>query len=137
MGCDHRADRHRNGTRQSLWRHAAFGHQTRDWPFNTQRWVHDPAEFRDQSDPDPRHGHELSGIHDFICTGRRDRNVPNCAQPIGQPSGRDIASSGAHIPNGVYDFGTGQKFSEKSKNGLGSDAILHWLFPMLGDVVCQ
>ena len=112
MGCDHRAGRHRNGTRQSVWRHAAFGHQTRDWPLDTQRWVYDPAKFCDQSDPDPRHGHELSGIHDIICTRGRYRNVPNRAQPIGKPSGRDIASSGAHIPNGVYDdFG---------KNGLNS-----------------
>ena len=104
---------------------------------NTQRWVYDPAEFCDQPDPDQRYGHGLSGIYDIICTGGRDRNVPDRTKPIDQPSGRDIASSGAHIPNGVYDFGTGQKFSEKSKNGLGSDAILHWLFPMLGDVVCQ
>jgi uncharacterized membrane protein AbrB (regulator of aidB expression) len=71
MGCNHCAGRHWNGTRQSVWGHAAFGHQTSDWPLNTQCWVHDPAELCDQPDPDPRHEHELSGIYNIICTGRR------------------------------------------------------------------
>ena len=128
MGCYHCAGCHRNGTGQSVWGHAVFGYQARNWPLNTQRWVYDPAEFCDQPDPDPRHGHELSGIYDIICTRGRYRNVPDRAQSIGKPSGRHIASSGAHIPDGFYDFRTGQEFSERPKNRLGPDAIRHWPF---------
>ena len=109
----------------------------RSLEIDTQRWVYDPAKFCDQPDPNPRHRHELSGIHDIICTRRRYRNVPNRAQPIGQPSGRDIAPSGAHIPNGVHDFGAGQKFSERSKNGINSGSIPRWRFHKLSYAICQ
>ena len=127
MGCDHCAGCHRNGTRQSVWRHAAFGHQTRDWPLNTQRWVHDPAKLCDQSDPDPRHGYELSGIHDIICT----RGVTEMSLIALSLSANPAVVTLHHLVRislTVFMISALARIFGKIQKGLGSDAIRHWPF---------